>query len=46
VLEKQGKVDEALREYQALIDSPGAADDEINSAKARIGALQESLRRR
>jgi len=46
VLEKQGKVDEALREYQALIDSPGAADDEINSAKARIGALQKSLRRR
>ena len=46
VLEKQGRIDEALREYQALIDSPGAADDEINSAKERIESLQKPVGRR
>jgi tetratricopeptide (TPR) repeat protein len=38
-LERQGKYDQAIREYEALIASQGAGEDEIGLAKSRIEAL-------
>jgi len=41
MLERQGKYQEAIREYEALIASEGVGDGGINEAKARIEALKK-----
>jgi tetratricopeptide (TPR) repeat protein len=41
VLANQGKNAEAIREYQALMVSEGAGDEEIRRAKEAIDALQK-----
>jgi tetratricopeptide (TPR) repeat protein len=40
MLEKQGKSQEAIREYEALLVSEGVGDQEIQYAKARIEVLK------
>jgi hypothetical protein len=40
MLERQGKYQEAIREYEALMVSEGVGDQEIHDAKARIEALK------
>lgn len=40
MLERQGKYQEAIREYEAFIASEGPGDQEIREAKARIEALK------
>ena len=40
MLERQGKYQEAIREYEAFIASEGPGDQEIRDAKARIEALK------
>jgi len=42
MLEKQGKHREAIREYEALIASEGAGDEEKERARARIQALPKA----
>jgi hypothetical protein len=39
-LERQGKYDEAIREYAVLIAPEGAGEDELRVAETRIGAAQ------
>ena len=41
MLEKQGKFQDAIREYEVLIDSEGPGDLEIENARKRIEALQK-----
>jgi predicted RNA-binding protein YlqC (UPF0109 family) len=41
VLAKQGKNAQAIREYQALIASEGAGDEEIRRAREAVKALQK-----
>jgi hypothetical protein len=40
MLERQGKYQQAIREYEALIVSDGVGDQEISDAKARIEVLK------
>jgi len=39
-LARQGKIAEAIKEYEALIASVGAGDEEIRNARAAIVALR------
>jgi hypothetical protein len=41
MLERQGKFQEAIREYEALIASEVAGEGEIDDAKARIAVLKK-----
>jgi tetratricopeptide (TPR) repeat protein len=40
-LERQKKYDDAIREYEALLSSEGAGEDEARHATARIEALRK-----
>jgi tetratricopeptide (TPR) repeat protein len=43
MLEKQGKLREAVAEWRALADAPAAGDEEIRRARERIAELERRL---
>jgi tetratricopeptide (TPR) repeat protein len=44
MLERQGKYREAIQEYETLVGSEGAGEEEIKDARAQIAALEKRLR--
>jgi Flp pilus assembly protein TadD len=44
VLEKQGRLHDAMAEWRALANAEGAGDQEISRARARIAELEKNLR--